>query len=129
MLAEQPDFLPAWLGLGDLYVEQERWAELDRITGHLENGQQGAMEGSVLRARGHLGRKEFAAARQLLEETIAQYPQALWPRVILSHVLLQEGRDWAAAEQALRDLLALDPNHREARHNLAILLREHGVTA
>ncbi len=129
VLAEQPDFLPAWLGLGDLYVEQQRWTELDQITRHLEDGQQSAMEAGVLRARGHLGRKEFAAARQLLEETIAQYPQALWPRVILSHVLLQEGRDWAAAEQALRDVLALDPNHREARHNLAILLREHGVTA
>jgi hypothetical protein len=50
--------------------------------------------------------------------------------VILSHVLLQEGRDPQAAEKALHDVLALDPNHREARHNLAALQkREHLVVA
>jgi cytochrome c-type biogenesis protein CcmH/NrfG len=37
--------------------------------------------------------------------------------------LLWEGQDWAAA-QALRAVLALDPNHAEARHNLAVLLRQ-----
>jgi Flp pilus assembly protein TadD len=46
--------------------------------------------------------------------------------VILSHVLLQEGQDWDAAERALRDVLALDPNHQETRHNLALLLRRLG---
>jgi Tfp pilus assembly protein PilF len=51
-------------------------------------------------------------------------PQALRPRVLLSRVLLQEGRDLAAAEKALRDVLAMDPNHAEAKHNLAILLSE-----
>ena len=39
-------------------------------------------------------------------------------------MLLQEGRDLAAAERALRDVLALDPQHAEARNNLAVLLRE-----
>jgi cytochrome c-type biogenesis protein CcmH/NrfG len=49
--------------------------------------------------------------------------------VILSHVLLQEGRDWAAAEGALRQVLALDPSHAEARQNLALLLRQQGRQA
>jgi hypothetical protein len=39
-------------------------------------------------------------------------------------VLLQEGRDWNAAENALRDVLTLDPNHAEARQNLAVLMRQ-----
>jgi hypothetical protein len=43
---------------------------------------------------------------------------------VLSHVLLQEGRDPAAAEQALHAVLELDPQSAEARHNLALLLRE-----
>src|SRR5262249_14958569 len=38
------------------------------------------------------------------------------------HALLQEGKDRAAAEEALRDVLVLDPGHAEARHNLAVLL-------
>jgi hypothetical protein len=44
------------------------------------------------------------------------------PWVILTHILLQEGRDPRAAEAALRALLALDPAHAEAQHNLAVLL-------
>ena len=45
---------------------------------------------------------------------------------MLSHVLLQEGRDTAATEQALRDVLALDPNHAATRKNLAVLLKKQG---
>jgi Tfp pilus assembly protein PilF len=41
-------------------------------------------------------------------------------------VLLQEGRDWEAAEQALRAVLKIDPNHAETQHNLALLLRRLG---
>src|SRR5207248_2212994 len=42
---------------------------------------------------------------------------------------LREGRDSAAAEQALRDVLALDPAHPAARRNLEILLRRQGPPA
>jgi Flp pilus assembly protein TadD len=41
-------------------------------------------------------------------------------------VLLQEGRDWEAAERALREVLALEPNDGETRHNLNLLLRRLG---
>jgi hypothetical protein len=34
---------------------------------------------------------------------------------------LEEGRDLAAAEQALLDVMALCPNHTEARRNLGVL--------
>jgi len=79
-------------------------------------------DGAVLRARSALTRKEFGAARQLLEETIGRHPRELWPRVLLSHVYLQEGADWQAAESALRAVLELQPDHAEARQNLTVLL-------
>jgi len=85
---------------------------------------QGRLEAAVLRARAELARQHFAEARRRLEQTIGEYAQAVWPRVILSHVLLQEGRDLAAAEQTLRDVLRLDPLHVEARNNLSVLLRD-----
>ena len=43
--------------------------------------------------------------------------------MILSHVLLKEGRDPDAAERALRDVLELEPSNAEARNNLAVLRR------
>jgi Tfp pilus assembly protein PilF len=107
-------------------VGQQRWADQEAVTQQLLAAPQTAVEGAVLRARGQLARREFPAARQTLEKTIVDAPQALWPRVILTHVLLQEGRDWAAAERALRDVLDIAPNHAEARRNLAVLLRQQG---
>ena len=41
-------------------------------------------------------------------------------------VLLQEGRDWEGAERALRDVLELEPQHGETKHNLNVLLRRLG---
>jgi glycosyltransferase involved in cell wall biosynthesis/predicted Zn-dependent protease len=123
-LAEQPGFVPALLGLGELALAGQRWPEVEELAGRLEGDAEAPMEAGVLRGRAHLARGEFADARRLLEGTIRRHPREVWPRVILSHTLLQEGKDWGAAEQALRDVLALDPQHAEARRNLAILLRQ-----
>jgi cytochrome c-type biogenesis protein CcmH/NrfG len=49
--------------------------------------------------------------------------------VILTQVLLQEGRDWDAAERALRAVLVLDPGNAQAQQNLAVLLRQQGRAA
>jgi hypothetical protein len=86
------------------------------------------MEGDVLVARGLLARKQFLAARLLLEEVIVRYPEAVYPWVILSHVLLQEGRDWGSAEHALRQVIHRDPQHAEAWHNLHVLLHQQAWT-
>jgi tetratricopeptide (TPR) repeat protein len=72
-----------------------------------------------------LARKEFAPAREILEEIIAQHPHWPYPRVILSYVFLQS-EDLNSAERVLRDLLVLDPTQLEAWMNLAKLLRSQG---
>jgi hypothetical protein len=79
------------------------------------------LDALVLRAQGHLARREFHAALEVLDEAIAQEPQAMLPRVVMSYVWLQEGRDLDAAEQALLDVLTLCPDHAKARRNLAVL--------
>jgi Tfp pilus assembly protein PilF len=120
------------MGLGELCLKRQRWHELDDVLRRLEgDGTDGSsVEAAVLRARGYLERKEFAAARWTLTEVLETHPRELQPRVILSHVLLQEGRDMVAAEKALCDVLAIDPNHREASHNLEILqLRKQSAPA
>jgi glycosyltransferase involved in cell wall biosynthesis len=125
-LAERGDFEPAWMGLAELYLRAERWGELEYFLEELE--QRGITSAKVgwLRARGQVQRQEWAAARRTLTTIIAQDLKAVPPRVLLSQVLLQEGRDWEAAERALRDVLTLEPNHRETRHNLETLLRRLG---
>jgi glycosyltransferase involved in cell wall biosynthesis len=122
-LAEQPDFAPARLGVAEVYLRQGRWSDLEgAVCEIVVSGWE--LEGELLRARGHMARKEFGPACRLLKEVIAQTPQAPQPRRLLSHALLQEGTDWQAAEQALRDLLKLEPLDAEARNNLALLLRQ-----
>jgi tetratricopeptide (TPR) repeat protein len=76
-LAERLDYTPAWLELGEVYLAQERWPELDEVVVRLEGDRQSWLEAAVLQARGQLARKEFAAARGLLEAAIAKAPQAL----------------------------------------------------
>jgi glycosyltransferase involved in cell wall biosynthesis/tetratricopeptide (TPR) repeat protein len=127
VLREVPDYLPARLGLGELCLEQQRWGELEEVASRLDSDGREPIEGQLFRARAYLARQEFAEARQLLEEMIEVHPTALRPHVLLTHVLLQEGRDPAAAENALRAVLALDPNHAEARHNLAVVCQRNGV--
>jgi glycosyltransferase involved in cell wall biosynthesis/tetratricopeptide (TPR) repeat protein len=118
---EGPNFLPAWLHLAELYLGRERWPELENLLSRMQSYFE--LETAVLRARGQMARREFQVAQHILHDLIAQQPYAVWPRVILSHALLQESTDLEAAEEALRDVLALEPGHAEARNNLRILLR------
>jgi len=107
-------------------MAQERWSELDQLLTSLPADPGAQLEADVLRARAYLKRREFSAARQVLEATITRAPQAVRPRVILGHVLLQEDQDRDAAERALRDVLALDPGQVETRHNLSVLMQRQG---
>jgi glycosyltransferase involved in cell wall biosynthesis/Flp pilus assembly protein TadD len=125
-LAERPYHEPAWRGLMALLVKQQRWADLEALADKLQTGPDGPLHGAVVRGRALLGRRQFEAARRLLQQTVERYPEALDPRVVLSYVWLQEGQDWKAAEQALQGVLRLDPAHAEARHNLAVLHHQTG---
>jgi Tfp pilus assembly protein PilF len=122
-LMSEPDFLPAKIGLGEMYLDQRNFTALEQVVEQFPDHP----EAVVLRARAKLARKEFASARWELTEGLECYPNDLRLRVILSHALLQEDKDPIAAEQALRNVLLLDPNHAEAKRNLGILLSaRHG---
>lgn len=122
-LADTPTFQPARLGLAELYLHQTRWPELETLLAELES--HAPLDAALLRARAHQARKDFAAARQLLEDAIHREPQVLTSYVILSHVLLQSG-DETAAEPLLRQIVGRDPGQAESWRNLAVLLRRRG---
>ncbi len=119
---ENPTFAPSWIGLGNLWCKAGRWEDLDRALAHLDKHHANAIETAMLRVRRHLAFKEFSVARRLVNDLIERVPQAIGPRILCTHVLLQEAKDWPTAEQALREVLRIDPNHQEARRNLQILL-------
>jgi Tfp pilus assembly protein PilF len=129
LLREEPHDAAAWQRLGELWLGQGRWADVEQAAGQLSNGAGAAPEGVLLRARVHLARREFVLAKELLAEAIARDPLAEGPRMVLSYVYLQEGTDPAATEQALRDVLVVNPHNAEARHNLTVFLREQERTA
>jgi hypothetical protein len=53
---------------------------------------------------------------------VERFPGVVPALVALSHVLLQEGTDPAAAERVLHAILEKDPGNAEAQHNLKVLL-------
>jgi glycosyltransferase involved in cell wall biosynthesis len=124
VVAERPDFVPGWLGLGEVALGRSDGQQLEAIACRLETLPQGPMEAALLRARASLAGRDFTVARDLLEQAIASFPQAVPLRVLLSQVLLQEGTDLAAAEQALHEVLALEPQHAGAQHNLEVLWQQ-----
>jgi glycosyltransferase involved in cell wall biosynthesis len=125
-LVEQPDFIVARLGLGELYLGQKRWRELEEVLARLQAEARTRVQAAVLLAQKHLAFQEYPAARKLVEEAIALDPKDLGPRIVLSRVLLAENRDGPAIEKALREVLALDPNNQEARQNLSFLGQRPG---
>ena len=122
-LAERPDCVQVLCELGELYVDHGRTAEVEPIIRQLEGlGPLGRLAAALLRAQRHTAHGETVAARRVLEQAIADGPPALEPRVHLSRLLVKDGSDRPAAIKVLREVLAIDPHHAEARRNLAALV-------
>ena len=120
-LKQEPEFAPALIGLAELYIVVKRWQQFDEVLHRLERLNGNEDECAMLRIRAQLARREFADAKVRLETVMTERPRELWPRVIYSHVWLQEGLDPFAAERALLSILELEPRHREALQNLSVL--------
>jgi tetratricopeptide (TPR) repeat protein/glycosyltransferase involved in cell wall biosynthesis len=128
LLAEQPHHASAWEGLAEVALKRQRWDLVAECADQREGLPGGDLEAAVLRARVHLGRREFADALRLLDGVSERYPQAVKPRLMRSRVLLEAGDD-AAAEAALCAVLEVDAANHEARHNLEVLRRKHSPAA
>ena len=121
--ADRPDFLPGWLGRAEVALRQGAWGLLGEAAARLDALPRGPLEAAVLRGRALLARREFAAARAALEAAAASFPRELAPRVVLTHVLLQEGGDLDAAERRCATCWPWTRGHNQARRNLDLLLR------
>jgi tetratricopeptide (TPR) repeat protein len=122
-LAERPQSVRSLFELGLLYLAHNRLVEAERVVQQLTTlGSVGELAATMLRAETYVRQNDVAAARRLLETSIATGPPALEPRVRLSRLLLEHGADRDATENALRSVLALDPNHAEAGQQLRSII-------
>jgi len=128
-LAAEPDYMPAWLGLAELYLGERRLLDVEAIIERLEAIHSGSIWAPVLHARVCMAQQNFFSARQILDEAIACSPNEVILWIVLSHALLQEGKDWLGAEIALQKILELDPDNAEAKMNLSKLLRKSSLVA
>ena len=125
VLVESPSFIPARLGLAETYTVTGDASAFQEHLSVLQQQQDMHLDCKLLQAKWFLARKEFESARQLLLQLQADYPSSLQPKVLLSHVYLQEGKDTLTARRLLEEILVDDPENREARHNLEVLKRQH----
>jgi hypothetical protein len=108
-----------------LYLSQHRWNKVEEQASAVEKLPQGEMDALLLRAKMQMGRREFGAARTLLEEGLKRWPGCLPLLLTLSHVLLREDRDHLASESVLLEILKVDPSHVQTKQNLEVLRRNH----
>ena len=69
---------------------------------------------------GQLARGEVSAAKATVQAMLRQKPDWVPALLLFSRVLIEDGQDWEGAEKVLRRVL--QPNQREAEHNLKVLL-------
>jgi GT2 family glycosyltransferase len=125
-MAKEGESLSSLVELAAVYLDGKRFDKLEEIAGRCDALAPADLVGTAFRARSLLAQRHFDQARYILLPLIEQHPDRLDLRLLLSHAYLQEGKDWKAAEQALRAILELAPDHPEAKQNLAVLIRQQG---
>src|SRR5260370_18745532 len=86
-LADRPGYFDALKGLGEMYLKQSRWAELEQVverlgekkTSNHESHELHEYEGRMLQTRGMLARKEFEAARPVSVSMVTVQPAPVAP--------------------------------------------------
>ncbi len=113
-----PSFGPAWLGLAEIYLSQQRKGDLAKLNDRLMSipGIEPVVSG--IQARTALRKTNWCQSTQILEDAVVRFPNATWLRLLLADIFLRVAEDRRSAEQQLGQILAIDPNHSVAREKL-----------
>jgi glycosyltransferase involved in cell wall biosynthesis/Flp pilus assembly protein TadD len=118
VLDERPEFVPAALGLADIFLAERRQEDLDSLLEGLSSDPRAGIDVLVLRGRGYLQRQEHAQAVDLFRAAVAQDKSAFGPRYWLAQALFELGQ-LPEAEQMLQEALVIRPGHGPALNLLA----------
>ena len=125
IVQEVPDYGAGWRGLGDLLLQQGRIADAISVTSQIPKGPGLQMEWRRLRSRIAAAQNQHDQARHELEAALRECPDDIELKRIWAEFLFQRG-DLTAAESALRELIAVEPNNAAHRHNLGMVLGRWG---
>jgi glycosyltransferase involved in cell wall biosynthesis/predicted Zn-dependent protease/predicted O-methyltransferase YrrM len=122
VVREQPESIPGWLLLGQLGLDSGNLALTEEAATALTQIAGGQQEAESFRVQILLARGEFSPARARAEEMVSALPDDVRWRQLLAQVLLTAG-DLPAAEEALRQVVRLNPCDQQAQAALSSLLR------
>ncbi len=119
LLADEPDNAHLWGYLGALYLIQKRFGDVDHAIHQVEKCTNGKSVAEVLRAAIHFEHNNFSEARKHCEVAILHQPQSGWARAMLCQVLYRLQDPDGQLENALQDLLRIDPMNQMGHNMLA----------
>lgn len=126
ILEDQPDYVPAWRGLGDVLLRQQKHSEVEYEISRLLAGKNGLRrEGLLLRGWSLASRSRVAAALDEFEAADAMDPGDLEALRAKCRLLFEQGAP-TMAEEALQELTRRAPDDAAAWHNLGtVYFRQH----
>lgn len=132
LLAEYPEYVQAWVGLGHIYLAQRRQDDVEYVSRQLEKCRCGAAYAAFMRAESCMDHGEMKFARELIDKAIELAPRMIWPRLVLAEWLEESGAPLNDCIAAHRDVLRMSPGNSFASARLDALLRKNspgqGVT-
>jgi tetratricopeptide (TPR) repeat protein len=117
IVGEEPDYLPAWRGLGESLLKQGREERVAQFVQELLAQPGLRTTAKVLESRMFVQRGDYAAARRALEAAPDDAPDATEALQELCRLLFEHGEP-AEAEIVLRRLTVREPHDPAAWHNL-----------
>jgi GT2 family glycosyltransferase/2-polyprenyl-3-methyl-5-hydroxy-6-metoxy-1,4-benzoquinol methylase/tetratricopeptide (TPR) repeat protein len=126
VIAEEQGFLPSWLALGELLINNGKKDALEKLAGEAATVDE--VIAALLRGRWALRNNELPEAEKHFREIMEKAPYREEGYRFLSHVLLQRG-ERREVEGVLCRLIDLAPEDAEAHHNLGSLLLEQARAA
>jgi O-antigen biosynthesis protein len=120
VIEEVPGYRSGWRGLGDSLLRQAKLGELRALIERLEGSESLRGEASLLGGRLAASCGDLGAAREQLEQAVAERPEDEERRQELCRFLFDHGTP-EEAERALKGLLEHDPGDAAAHHNLGTL--------
>lgn len=115
-----PDYLPAWLGLGEIALTEKKFDEAERCARTALNRDSIYPDAIMLSARIRLARNEPDQAATMLEGMVGRFPQAPMAQYLLGIAYATKG-DRTKAREALQRATTLAPDFAPAVLALAEL--------